>query len=121
MTTARPQLTGRLRKVAHCDFRCSEWTNLQSAIKEHKLSMNPNDVIAMVSSNGKQVVFCYTHEAIKYKDFRNITKDTGVVQSVRYRITGSGTWNPLMLRNYAEKCGIDLPGLKKFETYFDER
>jgi hypothetical protein len=83
--------------------------------------MNQNDVIAMVSSNGKQVVFCYAHEDITYDDFRAVTKDTGVVQSIRYRITGSGTWNPLMLRNYAEKCGIELPGLKKFETYFAAR
>jgi len=111
-------LKGRLVLIEHCDFRCSEWTNLQVVVKKHKLALGPQDVIAMVSGNGKQIVFAYAHDVFKYEDFRGASKPTGVVQSVKYRLTGSGTWNPTMLVNYAEAVGIELLGLKRFESYY---
>ena len=41
-----------------------------------------------------------------------------VLSSRRLRI--STKWNPLMLANYAERVGLKLEGLKRFETYYQE-
>jgi hypothetical protein len=35
-------------------------------------------------------------------------------------LAASGAWNPLMLANYAERAGVHLDGLKKFEEYYKE-
>jgi len=40
------------------------------------------------------------------------------IASVRLRLTGSH-WNPLMLQNYAEACGIELMGIKRFEEHYE--
>lgn len=111
-------LKGRLCLIEHCDFRCSEWTNLQTILRKNKLALGKSDIVAMVSGNGKQIVFCYAHDQVSYKDYRGNLKKTGVVQSVRYRLTGSGSWSPTMLANYAEAVGIELVGIKKFEQYY---
>ena len=111
-------LKGRLVLIEHCDFRCSEWTNLNVVLKKNKMKLGPQDVVAMVSGNGKQIVFAYAHDQFKYEDYRGDTRPAGVVQSLRYRLTGNGVWSPTMLATYAEAVGIDLIGLKKFEQYY---
>lgn len=111
-------LRGKLVLIEHCDFRCSEWTNLQRVLKKNRLKLGKSDIVAMVSGTGKQIVFCYAHDRFKYEDHRGAAKPTGVVQSVRYRITGTGTWSPKMLANYAKAVGIDLIGIKRFEEYY---
>jgi hypothetical protein len=116
----KAQLKGRLCLIEHCDFRCSEWTNLQRILRSHKLKLGKSDVVAMVSGNGKQIVFCYAHDSVGYTDGRGLARKTDVVQSLRYRITGGGSWDPIMLVNYAEAAGIELIGLKKFEQHYKE-
>jgi len=111
-------IQGRLVLIGHCDFRCSEWTNLNRVLKKNKLELGKQDVVAMVSGNGKQIVFAYAHDSFRYEDYRGAVKPAGVVQSVKYRLTGGGTWSPDMLATYAESVGIDLIGLKRFEAYY---
>jgi hypothetical protein len=42
-----------------------------------------------------------------------------VFDSRRWRLA-TGTWNPLMLANYAEEVGLQLEGLRKFEQIYDD-
>jgi hypothetical protein len=114
----RAQIKGRLVLIEHCDFRRSEWTNLQLMLKESKLTLGKSEVVAMVSGNGKQIVFCYAHDRFSHADFRGQPQDVGVVQSIRYRLTGSGSWSPTMLSEYAAAVGLELIGLKRFESYY---
>ena len=114
----RASIQGRLVLIEHCDFRKSEWTNLQEILKANKKKLGKSDVVAMVSGNGKQLVFCYAHDTFSHADFRGHPRDIGVVQSVRYRLTHGGSWSPIMLADYAAAVGIELIGLKRFEKYY---
>jgi hypothetical protein len=114
----RAAIKGRLVLIEHCDFRRSEWTNLQLMLKGSKLTLGKSEVVAMVSGNGKQIIFCYAHDKFSHADFRGQPQDVGVVQSIKYRLTAGGSWSPTMLSEYAAAVGLELIGLKRFEKYY---
>ena len=112
----------KLRYIHHSDFRKSEVTLYEEAKKASGgLDLGWDDCVLLVSGNGKILRFVYqpSDQPTQMKSPRG-AKKTKVVQSETYRIVGGGTWNPLMLANYANDCGVELEGIRKFETYFKE-
>jgi hypothetical protein len=104
----------RLRYIYRGDFRKSEHTlfNLVSAeVKDLKL--NEGDCVLLLSHSGKLLKFVYG-----MKELQNGEKTVKILPSQTYRITSGGTWNPLMLKNYASAVGIELQGLKRFEDHY---
>ena len=104
----------RLRKVVTADFRKNEATNWQLLEDEGEIprGLKADDVICMLSHTQTQIVFVrppYEH-AINGKVIK-------VTASQRLRIAG-GSWNPLLLANYAEDVGLRLVGLPKFEEHY---
>jgi hypothetical protein len=92
-------------------------------MKRKKLNLGPNDVICLISSNEKQLVFVFGFKKQEVYSGRNedYTGDaTEIMSSHRHRICGKGGWNPLMLANYAAESGIILSGVKRFESYYKE-
>lgn len=118
---ARLGLSGRLRRIAHVSFCCSEWTNMKWLIRRYKMTLGRSDVIALISMTGKQIIFVFAEDEVSYQDGHDEKQLTSVLTSTRHRIIGGGTWSPKMLVNYARKAGIELIGLKSFEQYFDEQ
>lgn len=108
-----------LRLVTKADFRKNEVSQLQ----EHQYqvgNLKPGDVICFISKTGAMMRFVFRPET-----YENLTPARGnrinthtVVESRLYRITGGGTWNPLMIKNYAREVDIELVGLRLFEEYF---
>jgi len=93
------------------DFRKNEWTNYKSFKKSKYMAggLNKNEAILFVSKSRNQLIWIL-----------NVTEDDErpVVDSRRWRIL-SGTWDPLMLQNYAEEVGIHLVGIRRFEDMYD--
>lgn len=110
----------KLKFIYRADFRKSEETLLNEAMKEVKhLDLGPHDCILLMSGNGKIMRFVFgflEHEAVNKlgKPMNQITK---VLPSRTYRICDHGTWNPYMLANYAAEIGIELAHLKKLEAH----
>jgi hypothetical protein len=112
----------RLRYIHHGDFRKNTVTLYNEVQKRAPgLKLGSEDCVLVVSGTGKILRFVYGFDDLEVIGGRtklatgNMTR---VLQSEEYRIDGAGTWNPLMLRNYAEALGIQLAGLKRFEESF---
>ena len=103
--------TIRLRLVKFdVSFRYSEMTNFDMLKPKPKLK--PGDAVLLVSQSRTQMVFIYG-----YTEFGRNGHASTCLASERLRLT-SGSWNPLMLANYASQVGLHLDGLDRFETLF---
>ena len=115
----------RLKLIHRGDFRKSELTLFNEAMKAHKgLKLGSDDCVLFISGNGKILKFVYgftEQEVMRYSTKETTGNTTKILESTVYRIDGSGTWNPLMLRNYADAAGVSLIGLKRFEQHYRER
>lgn len=109
--------TLRLRLIALVDFRKSELTNFNEVSAPAHIRAT-NDCVMLVNKQGTQLVFVY--------GFSNVTDSREpaegaqthqVLHSERLRLT-SGRWNPLMLANYAQRAGIELEGIRRFEEHY---
>lgn len=94
----------RLAKIIQADFRKSELTNL---LAQHSKPMN-GELMLFVNHGGNQLLFVHSLLTIDGRE---------VVRSERLRLR-RGTWNPLMLVNYAAEVGLHIDGLKRFESYY---
>lgn len=123
-TNGQGLLRVRLRYIMRGDFRKSEETLNNEAMKEIRdLKLGKNDAICMLSSSGKVMRFVFGFLEDDMIDARgNIVQDkrTKILPSRQYRITQHGTFNPLMLANYAEAMGLELTEIKRFESYVKE-
>lgn len=105
----------RLKYIETVDFRKSEATNFFEQSKKQKWSLKSGEVVCFVSGRGNQIVFVHPAEV---NDFVGSAKARGmIIRSERLRLT-SGSWNPLMLANYAKEMGIELEGIKRFEEHY---
>jgi hypothetical protein len=107
----------RLKLVAEVDFRKSEVTNWTELAKKGMIArhLGENEVVLLVNKKRTQIVFVSAAKAWPGRKHA-----ISIVHSRRLRITSGGSWNPLMLNNYAEEVGISLIGLKRFEDYYEE-
>ncbi len=112
-----------LRYIYRADFRKSEATLLEEAkLIVDNLRLQKGDCLMLLSGTEKVIkfVFGYLEDRAEMavdrvgKPLKNPPK---ILHSKTYRITGGGTFHPLMLANYAEEMGINLKGLKKLQTY----
>lgn len=104
----------KLKAVVLCSFVKSELTNLRE-FQEHRSypgDLKPGEVFLFLSRGGNQVIF--------------ILDDTEVVNghayptvdSRRWRMEG-GTWDPMMMQEYAGKVKLHLKGIKSFKEGFE--
>lgn len=114
-TLAAARLVGLRHELVLCavveaDFRKNEATNFAEWSKKH--SVKPGQVVLFLSKSKDQMVFVHGFSALKVSDAIR-----RVLWSERLRLD-RGTWNPLMLVNYAERVGLGLVGLKRFEDFY---
>jgi len=102
----------RLKAVIQCSFVRSEASNLALFRKEghYPGDLRKGEAFLFIAKGMNQVVFIF-------KTFK--VEGRTVVDSRRLRLDG-GTWNPMMLQNYANAVGINLAGVKRFEQIHDE-
>ena len=106
------------------DFRKNEATNYDM-FKRSKIfpgELHKNEVFLFISKSGNQLVWVLNVDQIETA-FANKRGnfERRIVDTRRWRIEG-GTWNPHLLQNYANDCGLDLVGFKRFEDrYYESR
>ena len=109
----------KLRLVYPGDFRQSEASLLQEALKEFPdLKLGPEDCVMLVATSGKLAVF-----ASGFRDMDLVTAKAGhsrVIFSSKVRICDGGRIDPRMIVNLAEQVGLEIVGLKRFESYYRE-
>ena len=98
------------------DFRKNELTNYREFQKSKKFpgTLGKDEVFLFVSKSGNQLVFIiHTGE---------IETGTGLIRNMidsrKWRIDGSSSWNPKMLQNYANELGMDLIGFRRLEDVY---
>lgn len=107
----------KLKTFLHVDFRKSEWTNFQEFIKtDLGGTLRRGEGVMFISLRGDQFVFVEPADEFDVRTTKGTTK-VQVLASQRFRIRGS-KWDPLMLANYAERAGIRIQGIKRFEWYY---
>lgn len=104
----------RLKYIATVSFQKSEATNFLEVSKKRKWRLDENDVVCFISRGQDQIVFIHVLGAALSDRSGALHK---VVHSERLRLL-SGSWNPLMLANYASEVGIKLDGVKRFEQHY---
>lgn len=110
----------RLKAFAHVDFRKSELTNFDAFAKtKYGSTMKKGEGVLFVSKSEDQYVFVEPAEEFIGVNGKGKKVRVRVLSSQRFRIRGS-KWSPLMLSTYAEKAGIRIDGIKRFEYYFKE-
>jgi hypothetical protein len=103
----------RLRSIDRVDFRKSELTNV---LAMKKRSLRVGEVVCLVSSRGDQIIFAYAMSEVSEED----GTERQVLRSEKLRLTSGGSWNPMMLANYALDVGIELEGIKLFESHYKD-
>lgn len=104
----------RLRLVAVVDFRRGVPTHVQELRSINRWpTLGDRDVVLLISQTRSQLAFVYHDEKVH----SSTGGDRVAVAHLRLQLDKSTPWNPLMLKNYAEKVGLDLLGLKKFEEF----
>lgn len=105
----------RLKAIEHVSFRKTEATNFDEVTRKLKLKLSPHEVVCLVSLTGNQIVFVYGWSPSRKQDTK--TTKQMVLRSERLRLD-HGTWEPLMLGNYARKVGLHLDNIRLFEEHY---
>jgi len=106
--------TMRLRHIETVSFNYSEETMYAMVIKEyaHLATLGKNDVVLFRSVTGNQLVFVFGFSLLN-----TASKVECYLRSERLRLPKGREWDPLMLANYAQDCGINLAGIKTFKEH----
>lgn len=104
--------------VQDVDFRCNELTVYERyrASKAYAGDLGRNEACLFVSCSGNQLLWVLSYEP----NVLVLKTPRRRIETLRMRVSG-GYWNPLMLANYAEKVGIELDGIKRFEEIFETK
>lgn len=105
----------KLKYIETVNFRQTEQTNFEALPASVRSKLGEGDVVLFVSKGGNQLVF--VHGFVRLEGDRRVPQILDVLRSERFRMSG-GTWNPLMLKNYADEAGIKLDGLQRFEQHY---
>lgn len=99
------------------DFRKSELTNYDAFRKSKSFpgDLGKNEAYLFVSKGQNQLVWI-----LNLIEIETERKDRRMIDSRRWRLEG-GTWNPLLLQNYANEAGIELIGIRRFEEIYEEQ
>lgn len=107
----------RLKKFAHVSFHKSEETNFNDFIRtKYGSTIRKGETVLFISKGGDQYVFVEPAEEFEATMVNGKKVKVKVLASQRYRIRGS-KWSAEMLGYYAEKAGIRITGIKRFEWF----
>lgn len=107
----------KIREIVTGDFRRCEKTLFEEYCKFNRIHMlRPGEVIVFLSQKQDQLLFVYGWTSVEDPDF---VANRLVLRSARHRLM-HGTWNPLMLRNYANAAGLAIEGLRRFEDFYKD-
>jgi len=97
------------RVVFDADFRKSEETLFNMFAKENpKIRLRDGECILFLSKTKHLMYFVFGR-----------TTNAEILRTAKYRIK-HGSFNPLMIADYAAEKGLELKGLKKFRDHYSQ-
>jgi hypothetical protein len=106
----------RLRQIVEVDGRRTALTNFQRWLDENKATA------WCVFQNVTNPVLLFINKSRTVLQFvggcHSISTGHRVLAVAELRLD-HGTWNPLMLADYAKECGIELVGIKSFKEHYE--
>lgn len=114
-TPIRMRLT--LRMVATVDFRHGVPFHYE-ALKRKRLlrDITEDETVLLVSQSGRQLAFVFHAIEIDSRSGEPVT----AISHYRVQLDRHTSFNGLMLSQYAQRAGIELVGLKRFEEHIAE-
>ena len=112
----------QIKRVFTANFTKSVRTLYDEVRADRKLwrgALGPDEAYLFVSQTGNQLVFVLGERAIESRSGTRYAKTRTLIDWRGWRIDG-GTFEPLMLENYANNVGLTL-GRKTFEDFWAER
>lgn len=110
----------RLKLFAHVSFHKSEETNFNEFLKtKYGSTIRKGEGVMFISKRDDQYVFVEPSEDFEEVNAKGKKVRVKVLASQRFRIHGA-KWNPAMLSKYAERAGLRILGIKRFEWYIKE-
>ena len=112
----------RLREIVWVSFCYSEQTMFAQYRQKNGArvkTFSPDDVVLFISRTGTQMKFVWNWDRLEVLK-EGAMMPVKILTSANYRIEG-GTWDPLMLGEYAHFAGVGLDGdwIKRFKEAFD--
>ena len=104
------------RVVFDADFRKSEETLFNMFAKENpKIRLRDGECILFLSKTKHLMYFVFGRTTIANRNGGNAE----ILRTAKYRIK-HGSFNPLMIADYAAEKGLELKGLKKFRDHYSQ-
>lgn len=106
----------KLRRVfLDVDFRHGIPTHLDELRAKHRLpELQRGDCVLLVSRTERQLAFVFSDFELEPGGRR---KPVRVVAHYRVQLSRETPWDPLMLSVYADRAGIEIVGLRRFEDF----
>lgn len=102
------------RAFMYTDVSHWDWAREQPTFP--KGGLGSGDCLLFLSRGMNQLLFLWS--PTNTEDTQRHGKRT-IFRSIRLRIEG-GTWNPLMIQNYANEVGLEFVGLRNFREQYTE-
>ena len=110
----------KLKAFAYVDFRKSEKTNFEEFINsDPSAKLRKGETVLFINQANDQYVFVEAADEFHEFDAKGSRVNVKVLASQRFRISGT-KWDPMMLSKYAERAGISIVGIKRFEWYMKQ-
>lgn len=110
----RPLLRLSLRLIATVDFRQGVPTHYDTLKKRRLLrDINEDEIVLLISQTGRQLAFVFHEVQIDSRSGEPVR----AIAHYRVQLDKHTPFNGPMLSQYAQRAGIELDGLKRFEDH----
>lgn len=113
-TPTVPRLRLSLRMIATVDFRLGVPTHYDVLKKKRLLKdISEDETVLLVSATGRQLAFVFHEVQIDSRSGEPVR----AIAHYRVQLDRHTPFNGTMLSQYAERAGIELIGIKRFEDH----
>lgn len=113
-----PHMRLNLRMVATVDFRHGVPFHYDELRKKKLMrDISEDECVLLISQTGRQLAFVFAECEIRSRSGEPVK----AISHHRVQLAKHTPWNPTMLTEYAERAGIELLGVKRFEDFVRDR
>lgn len=87
----------------------------------HGRELSMQEAVCFVSRTGNQVLFMFNPVSLSYEDGHGTDRNTVGYLELRVRLESKAPFDAMMLQVYANMAGIELIGIRRFETFVKNR
>lgn len=113
-----PHMRLNLRFVATVDFRHGVPFHYDELRKKKLMrEISEDECVLLISQTGRQLAFVFAETEIRSRSGDPVK----AISHHRVQLAKHTPWNPTMLSEYADRAGIELLGVKRFEDFVRDK